>query len=81
MNEMHEFIFKQGFLILLIVFWFVWFMMLERRGLANKNAKPAPFGSFTSIAISECENHCPRPLSLPSSFVHYWLYGLPMKSQ
>ena len=41
MNEMHEFIFKQGFLILLIVFWFVWFMMLERRGLRNKNAKPA----------------------------------------
>ena len=41
MNEMHEFIFKQGFLILLVVFWFIWFIMLERNGLRNKKAKPA----------------------------------------
>jgi exosortase/archaeosortase family protein len=41
MNEMHEFIFKQGFLILLVVFWFIWFIMLERNGLRDIKSKPA----------------------------------------
>jgi len=41
MNEMHEFIFRQGFLILLVVFWFIWFIMLERNGLRDKKARPA----------------------------------------
>ena len=40
MNEMHEFIFQQGFLILLVVFWFIWFIMLERNGLRDKNGVP-----------------------------------------
>ena len=57
MNEMHEFIFKQGFLILLIVFWFVWFMMLERRGFATRTQN-LHYRIFTNIEISECENHC-----------------------
>ena len=41
MNEMHEFIFRQGFLILLVVFWFIWFLMLDRNGLRDKKARPA----------------------------------------
>ena len=40
MNEMHEFIFQQGFLILLVVFWFLWFIMLERNGLRDKKGIP-----------------------------------------
>ena len=40
MNEMHEFIFQQGFLILLVVFWFIWFIMLERNGLRDKKGIP-----------------------------------------
>ena len=40
MNEMHEFIFRQGFLILLVIFWIIWYIQLERNGLRNKKAKP-----------------------------------------
>lgn len=41
MNEMHEFIFRQGFLILLVLFWIVWYIQLERNGVRDKKAKPA----------------------------------------
>ena len=40
MNQMHEFIFRQGFLILLVAFWFIWFLMLERNNLRDKSVKP-----------------------------------------
>ncbi len=53
MHEMHEFIFRQGFLILLVVFWFIWFLMLERKGLRDKSAKPAlsDLKSYTQIEL------------------------------
>jgi len=55
MNEMHEFIFKQGFLILLVLFWFIWFIMLERNGLRDKKAKPtiSDFKKYTNIEMRD----------------------------
>tara|TARA_B110000438_G_C15810890_1_gene649579 strand:- start:1782 stop:2741 length:960 start_codon:yes stop_codon:yes gene_type:complete len=41
MNEMHEFIFRQGFLILLVLFWIIWYIQLERNGVRNTKANPA----------------------------------------
>ncbi len=41
MNEMHEFIFRQGFLILLVLFWIIWYIQLDRNGNRDKKAKPS----------------------------------------
>ncbi len=41
MNELHEFIFRHGFLILLVLFWIIWYISLERNGQLNKSIKPS----------------------------------------
>ena len=41
MNELHEFIFRHGFLIILVLFWIIWYISLERNGQLNKSIKPS----------------------------------------
>ena len=41
MNELHEMIFRYGFLIILVLFWIIWYISLERNGQLDKGAKPS----------------------------------------
>ena len=55
MNEMHEFIFRQGFLILLVFFWIIWYIQLERNGVRDKQSKPTlgDLPKFEQIVVRE----------------------------